>query len=192
MAFWKKEEENSVNNSSNQTSGQKKSTHMSSSKHSKTPTSSDTLVKYGNVRSALGKGTVIQGKLSFDTPVRIDGKLGGEVFSTETLIVGPTGEIDAKVEVATLVVMGTVKGEIEAKDKVEILASGKIYGDVNAQALVIEEGALFQGKCSMGTLDKVVSAKPKATKAAVSSKADTKKKTSNDEEAEASLEAAVH
>ena len=52
-----------------------------------------------SLRSALGPGTVIRGKLSFDTPVRIDGKLSGEITSTSAVIVGPQGVLDAKIDV---------------------------------------------------------------------------------------------
>jgi cytoskeletal protein CcmA (bactofilin family) len=106
--------------------------------------------KYGRVRSALGAGTVIQGKLSFDTPVRIDGKLSGEIFSSKALIVGPTGQIDAKVEVACLVIMGSVKGNVKASERIELLAGGQLEGEISTQVFVIESGARFTGGCSMG------------------------------------------
>ncbi len=105
--------------------------------------------RYGKARSALGAGTVIQGKLSFDTPVRIDGKLGGEIFSSEALIVGPTGTIDAQVEVRALVVQGVVKGRIVAKERIEILAGGRVEGTITTPNLVIEETAVYNGKCTM-------------------------------------------
>lgn len=105
--------------------------------------------RYGKARSALGSGTVIQGKLSFDTPVRIDGKLGGEIFSSKALIVGPTGSVSAEVQVAALVVMGTVTGNIVAADRVEVLSGGKIEGNVTAPVIYVEEGAVLNGHCSM-------------------------------------------
>lgn len=105
--------------------------------------------RYGKIRSALGPGTVIQGKLSFDTPVRIDGKLSGEVYSTKPLIVGETGDIQADVQVSALVVMGKVSGNIKATERIEILKTGEISGEISTPALVIEEGARFTGGCAM-------------------------------------------
>lgn len=109
------------------------------------------LERYGKLRSALGPGTVIQGKLSFDTPVRIDGKLGGEIFSSKALIVGPQGVIDAKVEVAALIVMGRVTGTIRASERIEVMAGAKISGDISTPSLVIQEGAVLNVDCKMPT-----------------------------------------
>lgn len=105
--------------------------------------------RYGKLRSALGPGTVIQGKLSFDTPVRIDGKLSGEIFSSKALIVGVPGSVEAQLDVQALVIMGHVKGNVRARERIELLAGGSIEGDVQTPALVIEEGASFNGTCTM-------------------------------------------
>lgn len=105
--------------------------------------------KFGKVRSALGPGTVIQGKLSFDTPVRIDGKLSGEIFSTKALIVGAQGWIDAQITVAAFIVQGKVKGNITATEKVELFNGAQVEGDIVAPAIVIHEGAIFNGSMKM-------------------------------------------
>lgn len=107
--------------------------------------------RFDKVRSALGPGTVIQGKLSFDTAVRIDGKLSGEVFSTDSLIVGPSGSIDAQIDAKHLVVMGVVRGTIKVSGKIELLAGGRIESDINTPILVMEPGSIFNGKCAMNT-----------------------------------------
>ncbi len=103
--------------------------------------------RFGKVRSALGPGTVIQGKLSFDTPVRMDGKLSGEVYSSRALIVGESGDVEAELDVAALVVLGAVKGNVKAAERIEILPGGSIDGDVTAPVLIIEEGGRFNGSC---------------------------------------------
>lgn len=107
--------------------------------------------RFGKPRSALGPGTVIQGKLSFDTIVIIEGKLGGEVYSTETLIVGKQGTVSAQVRVKSLVVAGVVKGDIVAADSIELLRGGRIEGDFTAKRVIMEEGAIFNGTCRMKT-----------------------------------------
>lgn len=114
------------------------------------------LARFGKLRSALGKGTVIQGKLSFDTPVSIDGKLSGEIFSSKALIVGTGGEIDAQVEVSQLIVMGTVRGNVKAADRIELLSGGKLFGDISTPVFIVEEGAQFDGSCMMKGNGKVV------------------------------------
>lgn len=109
------------------------------------------LERFGKVRSALGPGTVVQGKLSFDTVVSIDGKLGGEIFSSKALFVGASGQVDAQIEVAALVVRGVVRGNIKATERIEILSGGQLLGDVLTPVLVMEEGCVFSGNCVMAT-----------------------------------------
>jgi cytoskeletal protein CcmA (bactofilin family) len=99
----------------------------------------------GKVRSVLGSGTVVQGKLSFDTTVRIDGKLSGEISSTKSLIVGRSGLVDAVITVENLVVIGTVKGKVRARGRVEILTGGVVDGDIEAATLVVS-GGVFNGQ----------------------------------------------
>lgn len=105
--------------------------------------------RFGRTRSALSEGTVIQGKLSFDTPVRIDGKLSGEIFSSKVLIVGPTGKVDANLEVAALVVLGRVSGTITASERVELWSGAELQGVVRSPVLVIQEGGNFSGTSHM-------------------------------------------
>ncbi len=105
--------------------------------------------RYGVIRSALGKGTVIQGKLSFDTPVRIDGSLTGDVYSSQVLIVGETGNIEADIEVDALIVMGKVRGKIKARKRVELWSGGLLEGEITTPALVIEENSKFNAQCCM-------------------------------------------
>lgn len=105
--------------------------------------------RYGKVRSALGPGTVIQGKLSFDTTVSIDGKLSGEVVSSKAIIVGAGGDVDAIMNVASLVVRGKVKGKIVATESVELLSGACLDGELQTPSLTVEEGALLRATCSM-------------------------------------------
>ena len=101
------------------------------------------------VRSALGKGTVIQGKLSFDTPVSIDGKLSGELFSSETVIVGKSGLIDAQIDVRSLIVYGKISGNVKVADKTVIMSGAEISGTLTTSTLVVEEGATLNCKFQM-------------------------------------------
>ncbi|MDZ4784540.1 MAG: polymer-forming cytoskeletal protein [bacterium] len=102
----------------------------------------------GNIRSVLSEGTVINGKLSFDTPVKIDGKLTGEVFSSKALVVGRTGKINAKIDVESLIIMGEVEGSVLAKDKIEVMPGGRLSADIETKSLIITD-AEFNGSCKM-------------------------------------------
>ena len=101
----------------------------------------------GKLRAALGAGTVIQGRLTFDTPVRIDGNLTGEVSSTSTLVVGEQGSIRANIQVGSLIIFGHVVGPVEANALVEIRKGGRLEGNIQTDRLAIEAGGVFNGDC---------------------------------------------
>ena len=97
----------------------------------------------------LDRGCSFEGKLMFDGTVQINGEFRGEVLSDGTLVVGAEAHINAKVQVDTLIVDGTVHGVVEVKRKVELHRGSRLIANIVAPALVIEEGAIFQGQCQM-------------------------------------------
>jgi cytoskeletal protein CcmA (bactofilin family) len=107
------------------------------------------LERYGRSRSALGPGTVIQGKLTFDTTIRIDGNLSGDIYSSKAIIVARSGIIDAKIDAAVLVVIGCVKGDIRISDRLEILRGGIVEGKIETPKLIIEPGGILNARCKM-------------------------------------------
>jgi cytoskeletal protein CcmA (bactofilin family) len=102
------------------------------------------------VRVSLGPDAEVTGKLSFATPTRIEGKLRGEVRATDLLVVGVQAVIHATVRAQKLVVLGEIRGEVQGASRVEICAGGRLFGDVETQCLVVEEGAMFEGQSRMG------------------------------------------
>ena len=156
MAFWgKNSSDNTATGSGSAIAGSLKSagfTLDAQSGKTQEPASCEgdlLLSRFGKIRSALSAGTVIQGKLSFDMPVSIDGKLSGEIFSSDVLIVGASAVIDAQLDVASLVVCGTVRGVINASQRVELMTGGRIEGEVITPVFKMEESSVFEGKCSM-------------------------------------------
>lgn len=103
-----------------------------------------------SMNGLLEKGCEFEGKLTFEGTVRIHGKFTGEIFSEGTLIVGEGAEVDAKIEVGSIIIHGQVSGTVTAKDRIEMHSPATIRGDIGAQTLVIEEGVIFEGSCSMG------------------------------------------
>jgi len=97
----------------------------------------------------LGKGSEFEGKLSFEGTVRVDGKLTGEIFTDDVLIVGEGAEVNAEVTVGSIVIQGTVRGNITAKRSVEIHSPGRVKGNINTPSLFIEKGVVFDGQCQM-------------------------------------------
>jgi cytoskeletal protein CcmA (bactofilin family) len=115
-------------------------------------TPSPTSGELGNaqpVTTLLGKGSEFEGKLSFEGTVRVDGKLTGEIYTDDVLIVGEGAEVNAEVTVGAIVVQGIVRGNITAKRSVEIHSPGKVKGNINTPSLFIEKGVFFDGHCQM-------------------------------------------
>jgi cytoskeletal protein CcmA (bactofilin family) len=101
------------------------------------------------VTTLLGKGSEFEGKLSFEGTVRVDGKLTGEIFTDDVLIVGEGAEVNAEVTVGAIVIQGIVRGNITAKRSVEIHSPGRVKGNINTPSLFIEKGVFFDGHCQM-------------------------------------------
>ena len=104
------------------------------------------------IKAFLGKDTEFEGKFSFTGSVRIDGKLTGEIFSNGTLIVGESAIIKSQIHVAEVIIRGEVHGDIFAENRIELNVPGKLYGNIQTQKLVIEEGVIFEGSCKMRDL----------------------------------------
>ncbi len=104
----------------------------------------------GEVNAYLGKGSRVAGKLNFEGTVRVDGQVEGEIAAQDTLIVGESALVNAQISGSTIVIKGKVTGDITARKRVEIRAPGKLFGNVTTPSLIIQEGVVFEGHCSMG------------------------------------------
>jgi cytoskeletal protein CcmA (bactofilin family) len=110
--------------------------------------------KSGELNGFLDRGSSFKGDLEFEDTMRIDGKFNGRITSKNELIVGESAHIEGDVHVGRIAISGTVVGKIVADQRVEIHRNGKVYSDVDTPALIIEEGAIFQGNCVMGEKSK--------------------------------------
>ena len=97
----------------------------------------------------LGKGVDFKGVVCFDGTVRIDGRLEGEIHTKGTLEVGEHAVIKGIITTGILISNGTVNGTITAIEKVQLLKSGVLIGEVRTPSFSMEEGAHFQGLCDM-------------------------------------------
>lgn len=104
----------------------------------------------GELNGFLDAGSHIKGELHFDDTFRVDGKVTGQVHSKGDLVVGESGVVEGEVSAGRVFVSGTVRGKMSAEQRVEICAGGKVFAEVCTAALVIEDGAVFEGQCSMG------------------------------------------
>jgi cytoskeletal protein CcmA (bactofilin family) len=101
------------------------------------------------VTTLLGRGSEFEGKLTFEGTVRVDGKLSGEIFTDDVLIIGEGAEVNAEINVGAIIVEGTVHGNIHAKRSVEIRTPGRVRGNISTPSLYIEKGVIFDGQCQM-------------------------------------------
>jgi cytoskeletal protein CcmA (bactofilin family) len=97
----------------------------------------------------LDAGSELQGELRFETSFRVDGRFTGTVVSEGDLMVGAGGEIEGEIRVGRVFVSGTIRGNIEARQRVQIASGGKVFADLATPSLVIEDGGMFEGRCAM-------------------------------------------
>ncbi len=107
-------------------------------------------IKEGTLSGFVGNGTTLTGEANFKGMLRVDGHLSGRVSSQDgTLIVSSGGQVDADVEVSVAQIYGTVNGDVIASKRIELGRVARVTGNIQTPALVIEQGAIFEGSCRM-------------------------------------------
>lgn len=145
-------------------------------KDSTNATENEILEQVGTI---IGPGAVIDGPLTTKDSTRIDGTIKGNVNISGALIVGQEGKIFGTASGVNIYVAGEVNGNLSApQGKVEISDTGKVVGDVICKGIIIDENAIFQGRCEMTGLERNSADIAKERAAAVTSEAE------NDSESE--------
>src|SRR6516164_4717747 len=103
----------------------------------------------GEITTLLGRGSEFQGKLTFEGTVRIDGKLSGEIFSEDVLVIGEGAQVNAEIDVGVIIVEGNVTGNIRAKRAVELHAPARVKGNIETPSLYVDKGVIFEGFSKM-------------------------------------------
>jgi cytoskeletal protein CcmA (bactofilin family) len=107
-------------------------------------------IKEGRLSGFVGHGTTLTGETEFHAMLRVDGHLIGTVTSEAgTLIIGTNGQVDANVMVAAAMINGTVNGDVIASEKLQLGRTARVLGNVQSPRLIVEEGAILEGSCSM-------------------------------------------
>lgn len=102
-----------------------------------------------DIKAYLGEDTVFSGTLTFNGAVRIDGKMDGQINTDDTLIVGENGILEADIIAGTVICRGKIKGTIKASKRIEVHTNSEVVGNISAPALLVENGAIFDGNCDM-------------------------------------------
>ncbi|GAB4338712.1 MAG: hypothetical protein Kow0099_13080 [Candidatus Abyssubacteria bacterium] len=121
------------------------------------------MVDTSKVDTVIGPSTLVKGDIHSKGTLRVDGNVEGNIRSDSTVIIGEKGNVKANVVANHIVVGGTVHGNIHGREKVEVLSTGRLYGDVTTAPakFVVAEGVIFEGRCSMS---QAADAKPRVQK----------------------------
>jgi len=101
------------------------------------------------IETIIGKDIQIKGTINAGGTIRVDGLVEGEISTKGDIIVGETGEIRAQIKARSATIAGSVHGNTDVMDKLELTSSAKLYGDIKTGILIIGEGAVFKGVCEM-------------------------------------------
>ena len=123
-------------------------------KKSKRPTKGSDLTAF------IDEGSEIEGKYSFSGTVMINGRFRGEITSSDSLIIGEKGVVNASIRAGVVLISGEVVGNVLASERVELRGSARVFGDVEAPVVVVDEGVLFEGHCRMTKARPVEAATP--------------------------------
>jgi len=106
-------------------------------------------IKGSDLTAFIDEGSEIEGKYSFTGTVMINGRFRGEIVSSDSLIIGEKGVVNASVRAGIVLINGEVVGNVCASERVELRGTARVCGDVEAPIVVVEEGVLFDGHCRM-------------------------------------------
>jgi cytoskeletal protein CcmA (bactofilin family) len=100
----------------------------------------------GRMQAIIGPSIILKGELSANEDLMIEGQFEGTVnLQDHCLTVGANGKVKAEIQARQVVVLGSVNGNVNARDKIEVRRSGNVTGDLTSASISIEEGAYFKG-----------------------------------------------
>ncbi|MDI6845261.1 MAG: polymer-forming cytoskeletal protein [Candidatus Saccharicenans sp.] len=105
------------------------------------------IVDESRLAGLIDHGTELKGELNFKGSFRIEGYFQGKINSDSMLIVGEKGKVEADVKVGQLIINGEIKGNLQARDRIEVHSKGRVFGTLITPRLVVEEGAYLEATC---------------------------------------------
>jgi len=107
-------------------------------------------IRGGDTNCVVSSGTRVEGDFTATENVRLDGSLKGTLKCEKRLVVGEKGQVEGQVEASEAVIMGTITGDVKISGSLLLQGTAKIFGDITAKYLVVEEGAAYNGQCKVG------------------------------------------
>jgi cytoskeletal protein CcmA (bactofilin family) len=106
-------------------------------------------VKSNDLSAYIDEASQIEGTYTFSGTVMLNGKFSGEISTKDTLIIGEKGVVHANIQAGVVLVSGEVVGNIQGGERVELRGTARVFGDVEAPVVVVEQGVVFEGHCRM-------------------------------------------
>ncbi len=97
----------------------------------------------------IGENSYFTGRFLINGSLRIDGRFEGKYLQSDQLYIGPTGKIKTNINAVSVIVEGLVIGNINASNRVLLMPSAKIYGDIKTPELIIQNGVILEGRCTI-------------------------------------------
>jgi cytoskeletal protein CcmA (bactofilin family) len=114
----------------------------------------DPVLQGVELTALLGRGTRFEGKLYFAGRVRIDGEFHGEIKSDDVLVIGEGADVSAEIDAGTVIVRGgTVRGNVRARDAIELYVPANVLGNLRSPSIFIDKGVKIEGSCVMAPVD---------------------------------------
>lgn len=104
----------------------------------------------GDIASNLiGENSYFSGRFLINGSLRIDGRFEGRYLQADQLYIGPTGKIKTNINAVSVIIEGLVIGNINASNRVLLMPTAKIYGDIKTPELIIQNGVILEGRCTI-------------------------------------------
>jgi len=113
-----------------------------------------------NGDTVIGTEAYFQGTLTAKGSLRVDGRIDGSIVDAKIVTVGKTGKIKGDISCEICYVSGEVRGNVTALDHIEALAGSRVDGDMRSPRIMLEEGAVFNGNCTMDAPKKQTAEQP--------------------------------
>jgi len=106
----------------------------------------------GGETTYFDESSTFSGTLHLRHGVRIEGSIEGEIECDETVTIGPSGRVTARIRAQTVVIEGELHGDIEARGEITLHKTAKVFGDLTTEGIVVEKGAKVEGRITIGSV----------------------------------------
>ncbi len=105
------------------------------------------------IGSLIGADMLVEGTITSEEAIRIDGRVKGDISSQGALVIGASGKVLGNIKGADIMVAGIVEGDLTSAGRTEVASTGSIRGNIQTKSLIVDENAIFQGQCNMNSAD---------------------------------------